>query len=313
MTALQDAGIPWIGIDESLGGSGGDLADAAAAVRALAVIAHSAPIAETTLVAGWALAQSGIRVPTTMLAPAFSLDSQIHLDRGSSDYTLSGSLHNIPGINAATYIVVPVDSWLCLVHKKDVTVKMSANVAHEDRGTVIFDSSAVQAFEKLPSHISHIDLFARLAFARAIQLSGAVIAVRELSITYARTREQFGKPIASLQVVAHYLAQLAELSLVGEGAIATALAAPTTMNFALAKSVTGRAAREASRVGHQVHGAMGMSEEYALGQFTTRIWSWTEEAGRPEFWNTYIGQAFLKQSERNLWASITDGIEGEYA
>jgi len=313
LSALQDAGIPWIGIDESLGGSGGDLADAAAAVRALSVIAYPMPIAETALVAGWALEQSGIRVPTTLLAPAFSLESHVHLDRVSSTCTLSGSLHNVPGISAADYVVIPVDSWLCLVHKNDVTVKMSANVAHEDRGTVIFDSSAVQALEKLPSHVSHLDLFARLAFARAIQLSGALIAVRDLSIAFARTREQFGKPIATLQIVAHYLAQLAELAIVGEGAIATALAIPTTMNFAIAKSVTGRAAREASRVSHQIHGAMGMSEEYALGQFTTRMWSWTEEAGRPEFWNTHIGQTFLKQSERNLWASITDGIEGEYA
>ena len=313
LTALNGAGIPWIGLEESLGGTGGDLADAAAAVRALALIAYPVPIAETALVAGWALEQSGIQIPTTLLAPAFSLESQVHLDRANSNDTLSGSLHNIAGINAAEYIVIPVDSWLCLVHKNDVTVKMSANVAHEDRGTVIFDSSAVQALKKLPSRISPIDLFARLAFARAIQLSGALIAVRDLSINFAKTREQFGKPIASLQIVSHYLAQLAELALVGEGAIATALAAPTTMNFAIAKSVTGRAAREASRVSHQVHGAMGMSEEYPLGQFTTRMWSWTEEAGRPEFWNTYIGQAFLKQPNRDLWVSITDGIEGEHA
>ena len=58
---------------------------------------------------------------------------------------------------------------------------------------------------------------------------------------------------------------------------------------------------------------MGMSEEYVLGKFTTRIWAWIEEAGRPEFWNVYIGQEFLAHSDRNLWTSITDGIESERA
>ena len=313
LEALRDAGIPWIGLDEAFGGSGGDLADAATAVRALSLIAHTAPIAETALAAGWALQQAGMAVPAALLAPAFTLDSRVQIIRSDGNVTLSGSVSDVPGINAAEYVVILVDSWLCLLSKNDVSVQMSVNLAHEDRGTVIFNSSAVQAMEKLPAHLSDIDVFARLAFARAVQISGALIAVRDLSVGYAKTREQFGKPIASLQVVAHYLAQLAELALLGEGAIATALLNPTTIHFAIAKSVTGRAAREASRVAHQIHGAMGMSEEYALGKFTTRMWVWIEEAGRPEFWNAYIGQAFLEQSDRNLWISITDGIEGEHA
>jgi acyl-CoA dehydrogenase len=311
-TSLQDAGIPWIGIEESHGGSGGDLGDAVTATLALARAAQSTSVAETSLAAGWALSQAGIQVPQTLLAPAFILNAEVQLQRSTNHSTLSGFVHDVPGIQAAEYIVVSVDSYLCLVSKSQVTVTPTINVAHDDRGTVHFDFSPVQAIAELPTHVSHLDLLAHLAFARAVQLSGALIAVRDISIEFAKTREQFGKPIAELQVVAHYLAQLAELALVGEGAIASAVEQPTTLNFAIAKSVTGRAAREATRIAHQVHGAMGLSQEYALGWYTTHMWAWTEEAGRPEFWNTYIGEAFLEQSKRNLWVSITDGIEGEY-
>lgn len=311
-TSLQDAGIPWIGIDESLGGSGGDLGDAATAILALSRAAQSTSVAETALAAGWALSRCGIQVPQTLLAPAFILNAEVHLKQTKNHSTLNGFVHDVPGIQAAEYIVIPVDSFMCLVSKSQVTVTPTINVAHDDRGTVHFDSSPVQVISELPANVSHVDVLAHLAFARAIQLSGALIAVRDLSIGFAKTREQFGKPIAELQVVAHYLAQLAELALVGEGAVATALEQPTTLNFAIAKSVTGRAAREAARIAHQVHGAMGMSQEYALGWYTTHMWAWTEEAGRPEFWNTYIGEAFLEQSNRDLWVSITDGIEGEY-
>lgn len=310
---LVDSGIPWIGIDEALGGSGGDLADAATAVRALAHNANAFPLAETSLAAGWALSVAGLTVPPDLLAPAFEPSSKFSLTQTNDEFTLTGEAHGVPGLDHAKFIVIPVDSWICLILSSDVAVTTSVNVAHERRDTISLNQTPIQAMGRLPENFTTTDLLAKLAFARAVQLSGALIAVRDLSIDFAKSREQFGKPIASLQIIAHYLAELAELTLVGEGAVATALASPSTINFAIAKSVTGRAAREATRISHQIHGAMGMSEEYILGQFTMRMWAWIEEAGRPEFWNAYIGREFLKQSDLNLWTSMTDGIESECA
>ena len=55
---------------------------------------------------------------------------------------------------------------------------------------------------------------------------------------------------------------------------------------------------------------MGMSQEYPLGQLTTRLWSWAEEAGRPEVWETWIGQQFMQQDRPQLWESIVNAMEG---
>ncbi len=311
--ALIDAGIAWIGLDESLGGSGGVLADAAVAVRVLALQSSQMPAAETAIAAGWVLAVSGLQIPTTWLAPVLDPRDELTLTQHSSGNTINGIARDVPALGSADILVVCVDTHVCVVKKNEIDIQWSTNVAGEGRGTLEFKETPVLEIAALPDRFTKLDCFARLAFARAIQLSGALTAIRDLSVDYAKTREQFGKPIASLQVIAHYLAELAELALIGEGAIATAIANPNSVNFAIAKSVTGRAAREATRIAHQIHGAMGMSQEYALGAYTTSMWAWTEEAGRPEFWNTYLGTSFLAQADRNLWASITDGMEGEQA
>ena len=106
------------------------------------------------------------------------------------------------------------------------------------------------------------------------------------------------------------LASIAEQSLLAEAAVGTAINAPTLWNSAIAKCVASRAARNAASTAHQVHGAMGMSHEYPLGQLTTRLWSWAEEAGRPEAWEAWIGQQFMEQDQPQLWETIVKAVEG---
>jgi len=185
-----------------------------------------------------------------------------------------------------------------------------ANLAGEARASVRLTDAEPADLLRLPARIGWMDLHARAGLLRAVQLSGALIAVQQLSVRYARTREQFGKPLAEQQVVAHLLASIAEQSLLAEAAVATAVAAPSTWNSAIAKSVTSRAARAAARAAHQVHGAMGMSQEYELGRLTTRLWSWAEEGGRAAAWEQWLGSQFMQQAQPQLWQTIVDGREG---
>ena len=55
---------------------------------------------------------------------------------------------------------------------------------------------------------------------------------------------------------------------------------------------------------------MGMSQEYPLGALTTRLWSWAEEAGRPEVWEAWIGLQFMQQDHPQLWEAIVSAGEG---
>jgi acyl-CoA dehydrogenase len=69
--AVAAAGLPWISVPESLGGEGGELADALAVLRVAGYYGLPLPLAETGLLAGWLRAASGLpvdRLPATVAA-----------------------------------------------------------------------------------------------------------------------------------------------------------------------------------------------------------------------------------------------------
>ncbi|MDD2857132.1 MAG: acyl-CoA dehydrogenase family protein [Candidatus Nanopelagicales bacterium] len=314
---LIDAEIPWIGISTHDGGAGGDLGDAAIAVRTLATMELDAPIAETGLVCGWALASCGLQLERQLMAPAFELGTSLTGIAVDGVVRVSGHVDEVPGALAAQAIITTVEIdgvlQLCAVAIADAAVTSTVNLADESRCSLTYVSAPVVASAPLAAGLTRFDLLARLALARAIQSCGALTELRDLTIGYARTREQFGRPLSDLQVIAQMLAELAELTLSAQAAVAAAIERPGTWQSAIAKSVTGRAARRAAALAHQVHGAMGMSQEYPLGRLTTRLWSWTEEAGRPELWEAWIGEQFLLQSSPVLWDTVVNGVRGESA
>jgi len=309
--ALIDAGIPWIGLPESAGGSGGDTFDAAIALQTLSSNTVDLIGVDTGLVASWALTTHSLPCDRSLIATAAEPRNTLTGSRTSSgELLISGNAFEVPADESIKFLLIATDQDLALVSVASGTKYPDKNLAGEARATIEFDNAAAIHHADFYSGFAQIDLLARLALARSIQTSGALIAVRDLTVKYARTREQFGKPISDQQVIAHKLAEISELTLMTQAAVATALASATTLNFAIAKSVSGRCARRASMLAHQVHGAMGMSQEYQLGALTTRLWSWTEEAGRPEFWNLYIGKTFLAQPNPRLWDSIVNGMKG---
>jgi acyl-CoA dehydrogenase len=308
---LVDAGIPWIGTAESAGGSGGDIFDAAIALQTLS--GHAADVigVDTGFVASWALSIGGLSSDRSLIAVAADPRNSLISSRSSSgEFLISGTAFDVPTNERIQFLLVLIDQELALIPFTACTVHQGENLAGEPRATVVLTNVTVTNHVAVESNFTQIDLLARLALARSVQISGALSQIRDLTVNYARTREQFGKPIADQQVIAHKLVEICELTLMSQAAVATALDAPTIQNCAIAKSVTGRCARKASMAAHQVHGAMGMSQEYRLGALTTRLWSWTEEAGRPEFWNHYLGQEFLTQPKTSLWESIVNGMKG---
>ncbi len=314
--ALNEAGIATIGVAESDGGSGGGDADLAVALRLLAGLARDTNLAEDGFISAWALRQCGQVELHQQLTPAFDVGTRLTATLGSGAWFITGHASLVPLVPKSDLAVLPVEAngqlHLALVSTSEAEMIAGSNLAGEDRCELYFDSVKVERMLQLPSYISWIDLHARLALARAVQISGALVAIAELTVNYARTREQFGKAIAEQQAVAHMLSSIAEQSLLAEAAVATAINSPTTWNCAIAKSVASRAARSASADAHQVHGAMGMSQEYPLGSLTTRLWSWIEEGGRPESWESWLGAQFMQQDHPSLWESVVTPREGQY-
>jgi acyl-CoA dehydrogenase len=67
------------------------------------------------------------------------------------------------------------------------------------------------------------------------------------------------------------------------------------------------AARIATRAAHQAHGAMGMTQEYALHHATRRLWSWCHEYGDGRYWSDRLGNLIVRHGADELYPLVAGG------
>jgi pimeloyl-CoA dehydrogenase small subunit len=113
--------------------------------------------------------------------------------------------------------------------------------------------------------------------ATAGETVGAMEAMNEMTLEYSKTRVQFGQPIGSYQVVQH---RLADMFMTQEQGRSMAMLATMSVDnpddaarahdIALAKVGVGQAGRYVSQSAVQMHGGIGMTEEYAVGHYFRR-------------------------------------------
>ena len=75
--------------------------------------------------------------------------------------------------------------------------------------------------------------------------------------------------------------------------------------IASAKVRCGEAANRGAAIAHQVHGAMGFTQEHRLHQFTRRLWSWRDEFGQESEWAIRLGRMVAAAGADKLWPSLT--------
>ena len=149
---------------------------------------------------------------------------------------------------------------------------------------------------------------------RSQQMAGALEQILDLSLTYARDRVQFGRPIARFQAIQHNLASLAgEVAVAGAAADTAASAIirhgiddqRTLFAVAAAKIRAGEAAGAGAAIAHQVHGAMGFTREYSLHHSTRRLWAWRDDFGAESVWAMRLGRMATKAGAQALWPALT--------
>ena len=145
----------------------------------------------------------------------------------------------------------------------------------------------------------------RGALMRAIQITGALDRVRDLTVTYASARRQFGQPLSRFQAVQLQLAELAGAAALAEAAVAEAVEDPSPRRVAAAKVVAGRAAGRGAAIAHQVHGAIGFTREHELHRFTTRLWRWRDDFGGEARWAESLGDLYAHAGADRVWEVVT--------
>ena len=140
-------------------------------------------------------------------------------------------------------------------------------------------------------------LQAWMAASTAAQIAGALDAILDMCLAHCNQRRQFGKSIAQFQAVQHQLSVMAEhvlaASMAAELAFSGAQAGPAWLASAIAKARTSEASTLVCACAHALHGAIGMTDEYALGVHTRRLHEWRMDHGNESHWHAAIGAQVL--------------------
>jgi acyl-CoA dehydrogenase len=312
--ALEDTGLTLAGSPEDAGGSGGDLAAAADIAVAAGAAAAPVPLAET-LAAGMLLAQAGAEIPPGPLTLAVAAGRGVPLRRvpyGRLATTVAA------GSGEARTGFGPNGDWLAVI-PRPAGVTPGRNLAGEPRDEVSLDPG-VEVREVPGGTADYARRLLRLF--RSLLIAGAAQRALDLTVAYVNEREQFGRALARFPTVQQEIARMAgEVALISaatQAAVAAEQAAgpvtggagPVTGGAGALSAVVAAKAQASDSAGtvaaiaHQLHGAIGTTEEHRLRLTTTRLWSWRDEDGTAAECSAELGQAALDAARPGggLWA-----------
>ncbi|GAB5449992.1 MAG: acyl-CoA dehydrogenase family protein [Halioglobus sp.] len=153
-----------------------------------------------------------------------------------------------------------------------------------------------------------------LALARAACTAGALEKTLALSLRYVQERHQFGRPIASFQAIQHTLAvmaaEVAAASQATDAAIAMLQQPRLEFEIAAARIRCAEASTLVAEAAHQVHGAIGFTQEHSLQHFTRRLWAWRDDYGSEQHWQQVLGRHLCELGAAdadNIWDFIATG------
>jgi alkylation response protein AidB-like acyl-CoA dehydrogenase len=207
---------------------------------------------------------------------------------GGATFRLTGAKRHVAFAAAATRLLVlartgdaqgDVDLFLVDPTAPGVTLTQQLTIASDTQYRVDLDGVAVAATDRLGAAGSGWATWEAVRDDALILLAawavGAADRTQEITVQYAKDREQFGKPIGAFQAIAHYLAdRQAELdgarTLVHEAAWARATGRPVTRLAPMAKLFAARVLRDVTATAQQVHGGNGFTLEYDVQLYFRR-------------------------------------------
>lgn len=311
--AVEELGFPLALLEEDAGGFGLDPLAALGLVRQAAAHALPLPLGETML-ANLVLAEAGLALAQ---GPA-ALVGRVEIRRDAGGWRLCGSASDVPwGRSLETVVVCDASGRIARV-TGGWQVDEGRNLAGEPRDTLHFDLS-VDDSDSADTGFSPDLINGMGALIRAQAIAGALEGVLKRSIAYVNERVQFGRPLAKFQAIQHNIAIMATNTAAARaGADMAAAALPHVLTdparflrqVAAAKLRAGEAASLCAPIAHQVHGAIGVTREYALHPLTTRLWAWRDEHGSETDWADHLGSEALLRRHTGYWPYLT-GAEGD--
>jgi alkylation response protein AidB-like acyl-CoA dehydrogenase len=208
--------------------------------------------------------------------------------KSGDTYTLSGKKVFCFGAVGATHFIVSaiedgsseLSLWVVQANTPGITVSPFRSIDHRNMANVQFDQVAVKQADKLSGTLSAkaaLDL--ALDKGRAClsgELLGITQTVFDMTIEYMKQRIQFDRPIASFQALQHRAALMYTQIELARSAVKAAFEAIDTKDsempklVSLAKALSSSVAELVTNEAIQLHGGIGVTDEYDLGFYLKR-------------------------------------------
>ena len=309
----QMAELGWMGLilPEQYGGAGGDFVDMVVVLEEMGRAVLPGPFFATVILGGVALLEGGsdgqkasflpkiaagdLRVTLAQLEPNARWDAEgieLQARKDGGGYRLAGTKLFVPDAHTADVIIVAgrepgskgaegvtlflVDAGASgvkatLLKTMDQTRKLCEVVLEDVRVPADRVLGQPGAGWKLLDRV--VD---RGKVGLCAEMCGGAQKVLEMSVEYAKVREQFGRPIGSFQAIQHKCANM--LVEVESSKSATYYAAWAVANdvaeaplaAAMAKAYTSDAYRHTAGEGIQIHGGIGFTWEHDMHLYVKR-------------------------------------------
>ncbi len=207
-------------------------------------------------------------------------------EKTEGGYAVSGSFILVPYANIADLMLFCADikadqpggPTLFMIDAKSDGISLAPmdTITDDKAYSVELDKVFVSA-ENIIGDIGKSTEYVETMLAKATVLKcgemiGAFKRVLDMAVGYASTRKQFGVPIGKFQAVQHHCADMA-VNLQGAQLISYRAAdrmsrgIAEASDVAMAKAFCSDTYLSATQVAHQIHGAVGFSEEFDIGLF----------------------------------------------
>lgn len=261
------------------------------------------PLAET-MIGNALLARAGLAVAEGVVA-LVPEGAGVALRQDGAGWHATGEADRIAWGRDAAALVIEDGGNIALVTAGFQAIEQGSNMAGMPRDRIAVDGSATVA------PLAGASVLDAGALLRALAMAGALQTLVELSVTHVTERVQFGRALSAFQAVQHSLARLASEAAAAAAAAdlaAEAFAAESPhfdVAVAAARARISDAAGVAIGIAHQLHGAIGFTEEHRLHWFTTALWSWRDEFGSVAWWTRRLGRAALSHPQQAYWPFVT--------
>ena len=296
------ATLGWLGLPFTLedGGSGGGAVELAILMEAFGKHLVIEPYLATVVLGGGLVASLGSAAERLEMLPAV-IDGSCrlafaHEDRGaatqalptSAGYVLQGAKKVVLGGEMADTLLLSArlgdgGMGVFVLHKgtRGLTLRPyrlvdGSRAADVELADVTVPASALLGGnEDAGDAVTHV--LDRAIAALSADAVGAIAAMVKATVEYAKTRVQFGQPIANFQALQH---RMVKLKIKEEEARAAALFATLSLDgppgmraraVCGAKAKIGRCARFVHQDAIQLHGAIGTTNELSLGGYAKRL------------------------------------------